>query len=296
MLNPITLEPIPTEFDETAAANMAIFADYYKRLRLLALSAFQWHDLPEGMNERYLEGCLYWYGRAALIKDPELGYLNTKCTPSETLNIYGDALEYNCYGIGYTRDFALDDMALVRNNYEMLPTDSTIQIFAGKLYEAERTINVNIKAQKTPVLILCDRNQRLSLKNIYMKYDGNEPVIFGDKNLDPNTFQVLETGAPFVAANVEAYKRNVWSEALSFLGINNVDTEKKERLVTGEVTANNQMIELSAETMLLTRQQAAEDFNKKYNTNITVTRRTFRKEETVINGTLHDPASEPDRE
>ena len=299
MLNPITLEPVPTQFEEAAALNMAVFADYYKRLRLLALSLFEWENLPESMNERFLEQCLYWYGKAAIVNDENLGIINTKCTPSESLNIYGEATEYHCYSTGYDANFPLDDMVYVRNNLEALPTDATIQLFAQRLYEAERTIDVNIKAQKTPVIILCDEKQRLTMKNIYMKYDGNEPVIYGKKGLDIDDIKVLRTDAPFVADKLEEYKRNVWSEALSFLGINNVMTEKKERLLTGEVDANNQMIDLSAQTMLLTRELAAEKFNRLWpGRNISVRQRSYQE---IIkrlgggdNGSIYNGAEETD--
>lgn len=301
MLNPITLQPVPTQFEEAAGMNAAVFGDYYKRLRLLALSVFEWENLPDSMSARFLESCLYWYGKAAIVKDDTLGIINTKCTPSESLNIYGEATEYHCYSTGYDADFALGDMVYVRNNLEALPTDSTIQIFAQRLYEAERTIDVNIKAQKTPVFILCDEKQRLTLKNVYEKFDGNEPVIFGKKGLDADDIKTLRTDAPFVADKLEEYKRNVWSEALSFLGINNVMTEKKERLVTGEVEANNQLIDLSAQVMLLTRQLAAEQFNKLYpGYNISVRQRSYqeliKKLGGADNGEVHDGAADTTQE
>ena len=298
MLNPITLEPIPTQFDETAMLNEATYGDYYKRLRLLALSVFEWENLPDSMSARFLESCLYWYGKAAIVNDDTLGIINLKCTPSEALNIYGDAIEYHCYSTGYDNTFPLDDMVYVRNNLEAAPTDATIQLFAQRLYEAERTIEVNVKAQKTPVIILCDEKQRLTMKNVYQKFDGNEPVIFGKKGLDLDDIKVLRTDAPFVADKLEEYKRNVWSEALSFLGINNVMTEKKERLVTGEVDANNELIDLSAQTMLLTRQFACEQYNKLWGGNISVRQRSYQE---IIkrlgggdNGNLHDGAQATD--
>ena len=292
MLNPITLEPIPSQFDETAMLNEATYGDYYKRLRLLALSIFEWENLPDSMSARFLENCLYWYGKAAIVNDDTLGIINLKCTPSEALNIYGDAIEYHCYSTGYDNTFPLDDMVYVRNNLEAAPTDATIQLFAQRLYEAERTIEVNVKAQKTPVIILCDEKQRLTMKNVYQKFDGNEPVIFGKKGLDLDDIKVLRTDAPFVADKLEEYKRNVWSEALSFLGINNIMTEKKERLVTGEVDANNELIDLSAQTMLLTRQLACEQYNKLWGGNISVRQRSYQE---IIkrlgggdNGNIHD--------
>lgn len=271
----ILLNPVRKQFDDTAALNNFTFIDFYKRLRLLALSMFKWENLPDTMNERFLEKTLYYMGIACFIKDDNLGFLNLKCLPSDYLNVYEEAYKYTAYSINYSKVYDLENLVLVRNNYENIPTDTTIQLFARRLYEAERTIDVNIKAQKTPVLVKCDEKQRLTLKNLYMNFDGNTPVIFGDKNLDITGVQVLETNAPYVADKLQEYKRNVWNECLSFLGVNNVETEKSERLISDEVNANSQMIQLSAQTMLLTRQQAAKEFNEKYGLNVSVSLRSF---------------------
>lgn len=104
------------------------------------------------------------------------------------------------------------------NNWERIPTISTIQLFALRLYEAERTCDVNIKAQKTPIMLLCPEKQRLTLRNLYSKYDGNEPFIFGDNTqLDSNALRSVDTKAPFVADKILEYKKEIWNEALTFL-------------------------------------------------------------------------------
>lgn len=294
MFNPV-LNPTGRQIDTTKMLNNYTFLDFYKRLRLLALSVFKWENLPESMNERFLEKCLYYQGIACFVHDEKLGFLNLRCLPSEQLNVYEEALKYTAFSINYNKTFDRDNIVLVRNNYEQLPTDTTIQLFARRLFEAERTTDVNIKAQKTPVLIKCPEKQRLTLKNLYSQYDGNSPFIFGDKDLDVSEFTVLNTNAPFVADKLAEYKRNIWNEALTFLGINNVETEKNERLVTDEVNANNNMIQLAAETMLLTRKQAAEEFNKKYGFNVSVSVRSFKEltdnfneKEVANNGEIYD--------
>lgn len=273
-INPMTLQPIPSQVAETEALNLATFQDYYSRLRLLALSMFEWENLPETMSARYLEETLFSYGKAAIVKDDILGVINTKCTGSNTINIYGDCVSYNCYGTGYDKDFALDDMVLVRNNLDMIPTSATLQLFAARLTQAERTIDININAQKTPLIMLCDDKERLSLENIYVQYDGNKPVIKGFKQFNPDSFTVLKTDAPYVADKIELYKKDVWSEAMAFLGINNVVFEKRAQLTSGEVNVNNQMIEMASQIMLLTREQASEEMNKKYNLSTSVKLRT----------------------
>lgn len=262
---------------EAAVLNNAVYIDYYKRLRLLALSMFEWSGLPDSMDSRFLEKVLYENGLACFCYDDSLGWLSLRCLPSDYLNVYDLANRYKAYGTGYEKTFEKDNIVLVRNNLDEIPTINTIHLFAMRLFEAERSIEVNVKSQKTPVLIKCSDKQRLTLKNVYAKYEGNEPVIFGDKDLDVEEFTVLKTDAPFIADKLTEYKRNIWSEALSFLGVNNTPAEKGERLLKDEVNSNNQLIQLSAETMLLTRKKAAEEFNNKFGFNVSVKLRSYEE-------------------
>ena len=151
------------------------------------------------------------------------------------------------------------------NNWERIPTASTIELFARRLTEADRTCDVNIKSQKTPILLLANNKQRLTLENIYNQYNGNQPIIFGDKDqLSIDTIKSVNTEAPFVTDKVMAYKKEIWNEALEFLGINGLMTEKKERLITEEANANNEVINLNLQSYLVPRQRACEQFNKKF--------------------------------
>lgn len=259
----------------TKDMNTLTINDYYDRLKLIALSLFEWEGLPDSCNARFLEESLYTYGRALFIEDKTLGFLNMRCTPSGKLNNYDEPVSYRAYSTVYNEDFMRDDCVLIRNNYLERPTDITIMLFANRLTEAERTIDNNIKAQKTPFLLRCDDKDRLSLKKLYEQYDGHEPVIYGGKSIDPESVKVLKTDAPFVADKIQEYKRQIWNEALTFLGINNANSDKRERLITDEVNANNEVISINAQSMLLTRQWACEQINKKYNLNVSVRMRTY---------------------
>jgi len=153
---------------------------------------------------------------------------------------------------------------LVMNNWERIPTASTIELFALRLYEAERACDINIKAQKTPVLLLIDENQRFTMKNIYEQYDGNTPVIFGDRNqLSMDSIKAVKTDAPFVANDIMEYKKEIWNEALTFLGVNNL-SEKRERLISDETNTNNELINLNLMSYLQPRKLACKQFNEKY--------------------------------
>lgn len=140
-----------------------------------------------------------------------------------------------------------------------------MELFALRLYEAERTADINIKAQKTPVLLLMDEKQRLTMENLYSQYEGNKPVIFGDKNsLGENVIKAINTQAPFIADKIIDYKKEIWNEALTFLGINNIMVDKKERLITDEANSNNELINLNLQSYLAPRQEACRQFNEKF--------------------------------
>lgn len=196
------------------------------------------------------------------------------------MNIYGLPTSLNCYAFSYNQyrtlytglegisDNKLENYRntraiLVMNDWERVPTANTLQLFAYRLYECERTCDVNIKAQKTPILLTVDEKQRLTLENLYSQYDGNQPFIFGDKHqLNLDTLKAINTSAPFVALDIMEYKKKIWNEALTFLGINNIIEEKKERLVTDEANSNNELINLNLQSFLAPRKLACKQFNE----------------------------------
>ena len=266
------IKPKDLRFLDSALMNSETYFDYVERFKKICLSMFEWVNLPESMNARYLEECLYYKGQASLLKDELYGFINTQCASNGYLNIYGLPSSLNCYSYQYNSirnlytglDGAEDkDCILVMNNWERIPTASTIELFCQRLAEAEMTATVNIKAQKTPVLIVVDENQRLMMENLYAQYDGNKPFIFGDKNqVGDGVVKSISTGAEFIADKIMEYKKQIWNEALQFLGINTLQTEKKERLITDEASSNNELINLNLQSMLVPRQEACKQFNK----------------------------------
>lgn len=252
--------------------NDLTFTDYYNRLSLLARTVFKWENLPNGMDEKWIENFLFKHGKCVFYNDATRGLMVAECNPDGTLNNYEEPVSVTPTGIDVEAISLTpgEDCVLIRNNDEMLPTSETLKLFAYRLAEISRTIDVNVNAQKTPVLVLTSDKQKLTLKNVYAQWNGNEPVIYGDKNLDIDGIKVLKTDAPIVFPQLQNQKLTLWNECLTFLGVNNANTEKRERLITDEVEANNDHIDLSADCMLKARQKAVEQINKLFKTNITV--------------------------
>ena len=266
--------PPKDAFRDAMILNSETYADYLGRMKKICLSMFEWKNLPPSMNARFLEMCLYYNGQAAMLYDENYGYMNTMAADGGYINIYGLPTEVQCYSYRFNQRRSLftltsgeekdKECILVMNNYERIPTQSTVILFAKRLAEAQRTADVNIQAQRTPILIATDQKQYFTLKKMYEEYDGNTPAIFADKNLiDPNSLKAIKTEAPFIAQNIMDYKREIWNEFLTTMGISNL-SEKRERMISNEVDSNNELINLNLQALLAPRKEACQLFNEKY--------------------------------
>lgn len=258
-------------FWESAWLNNRTYIHYYNRLTELAISMFEWKNLPDSIDPRFLELVLFSDGMAVFFKDEVLGYLALQTMIGGNLDVYRIPKIRRAYATnGYNRSLDEKDSVIIFNN--MLHTNclTDVELFARRLYECERTIDVNIKAQKTPIMIACDENQRLTMKNLYQQYDGNEPFIFGGKDMDIKKIQAIVTGAPYVADKVMQTKFQIWNEAMTYLGISNINMHKKERLLNDEITRNMGSTVASRYTRLEMRKQACKKINEMFGLNIDV--------------------------
>lgn len=256
---------------ESAELNNKTYIDYHDRMKELCLNVFEWENLPPTVDERFLELTLYEYGYCLYFNDEVIGNLALTCTIGGMLDVYRNPVLRRAYAEnGYNKLCKSSDSVLIYNNFLRTPTELTVNLFARRMYEIERTIDTNVKAQKTPVAILASEQQRITLQNLYMQYDGNEPFIFGDKNLDIDGIKTINTGAPFIADKLQILKHQIWNEFLTFCGIENSNQDKKERLVSDEVGSNYGNVEAQRNVMLNARKQAAKKINKMFGTNINV--------------------------
>lgn len=256
------------EIDLAMQINDATYLDYFDRFKMLATSLFTWKNLDDicGVGaSRFLELALFENGRACFVKDPELGYMALRVNPSDKLNVYMLPTKVEAWSIGYNKQYDFDDITYIMNNELQKPTLASIKLFAYRLYETERTIDVNLSALKTPVLIEGDTKTILTLKNVYMQYSGNTPFIFGNKQFDiSNKLNVLKTDAPYYITDLDLHKHQIFNEALTILGIDNANTDKKERLITNEVESNTQLIGYYLNCWYKTRKKACDEINEKF--------------------------------
>lgn len=259
-----------TNFWESAVMNNATYIQYYNRLIELSIAMFDWTGLPNTIDPRFLELTLFKYGQAVFFEDEVMGYLALTNAVQGGFDVYGYPVASRAYSPynNYQKNLTLDDSVIIYNNYLRTPSSLDVEVFAKRLYNLDRVIDVNANAQKTPVLIKCAETQRLTMKNLYKEFDGNSPVIFGDNGLNDANFTVLSTEAPYVADRIYQLKTQIWNEALTYLGISNINVQKKERLITDEVSRNMGGVIASRYSRLNARQNACEKINKMFGLNV----------------------------
>lgn len=261
-----------SDFWASALVNNRTFNAWYSRLKEIAITCFTWENIPDTIDKRFLELCLFERGMCLFFNDEDLGgYLALNTTIGGKLNVYNIPVERRAYATnGYNRNMTEKDSVLIWNNYIHCNSVDDILMFAWRLTNIDRTIDVNVNAQKTPVLIKTTENQRLTVQNVYMKYEGNQPVIVGDKNLDDNGIQVLKTDAPYVADKLTDLKVQIWNEALTYLGIPNVSFNKRERMIKDEVQRTQGGVVASRFSRLKAREEACEQINKMFDLDLSV--------------------------
>lgn len=259
-------------FGESAVMNNATYTQYFNRLVELSVSMFEWQGLPETVDPRYLELHLFQNGSMLYFRDEVMGDLCLDCIANGKFDVYGNPISRRAYSSynQYQKTLNESDSVIIWNNYLRQPSVLDVKMFAKRLYNLDRIIDVNANAQKTPVLVQGTEKQRSTLINLYKEFDGNAPFIFGDKNLDLNSLRAISTNAPYVADKLYQLKTQIWNEALTYLGISNLNIQKKERMITDEVQRNQGGTIASRYSRLEARREAVDKINRMFGTDISV--------------------------
>ena len=250
------------EFWNAKKCNDWTFIQYYNRLVDLAISQFEWVNLPPTCDRRFLELALFTDGMAVFFKDEVMDYLTLQCVISGPLDVYRIPIYRRAYASnGYQMELSKENSVLIFNNSLHINSQLDIEMYAWRLYEIQRAIDTNVKLQKNPKIITCSETQRLTIINLFKQYDGNYPFIFADKQMDLSGLNAIDISSPYVADKLQVLKGLVWNEAMTYLGIGNTNDEKRERLNTLEVKSGMGDVEAQRYTKLMEREIACERIN-----------------------------------
>ena len=261
-----------TQFDDSVCYQLYTFDQYLDLFTEIAISSFEWVGLPSTVDARFIEVGLYEDKAMLYFNDEVMGNLCLRGILGGQLDVYNIPLDRRAYASnGYQRVCGRSDSVIIWDNMSHWCCKDKMLIYAKRLAELDATIDINCNAQRTPILIKGSEQQQLSLKNAYKEYAGNEPVIFASNDFmdgDGSSFGVFTTGAPFVADKLYELKVNLWNEALTYLGVTNISIQKKERMIKDEVQRLQGGVMANRYSREFARQQACEQINRMFNTQI----------------------------
>ena len=257
------------------AINDATYYSYLYRLMDLYMSVFEWKNLPVGCDARMLEWWLMFNGFVGFIydetlekaapDDAPLGYAIMQLLLQGQMNMYQLPKQRSAYSVDsaipLVQGLNKENSVIIFNSQMRVSPFPTLCMFASRLCNIERSIDVNVAQQKCPKVIKCNEKEKLSYENMINQVADNEMYIWGDSKLDLTKVETLDNTSPYVSSELNVLLHQKWNEALTYLGIENTNTDKKERMVTDEVLSNMGDVEANRFTRLNPRKKAANEIN-----------------------------------
>lgn len=262
----------PPKAKQNDVENFITESFMFERFKLLMLNQFKWTGLEEfNIQERHLENYLFEDGTCLFFEDKVLGLMCLPCYGEGPQNVYGDYLSYRTTGFNYSKSYKAEDCVLIENNKMRMPTFKAVAYFVNQLFDLKRTMDINVKQLRLQTLFTATDKNVLTVKKIIDDIDQFNWAIVTDSTLQTDEIaKAIPTGVKCMLPELTDRYNAVMNEALTYFGINNANTDKRERLITDEANANNQLIDSCAEMFLESRKRACEEINKKFGTNIRV--------------------------
>lgn len=247
------------------------YMEVFNRITNVALSRFKWNNLPSTCNARALELTLYFYGKALFFDDPDKGFMHTPVTLNGPFNVYYESITRRAYSFDYEHEYTIDNSVLIRDNITMTPSYLNPWIYAPKIADALRSIDVHTQTLKRPYIISCQEKQLQSVTTKFQKISDNEPIIVGSKDMEnPNNISVLNMNVPCVLSDMWSNVKNYYNQVYTSLGIENRFQEKKERMVSSEAAGESNVTRHVLQSAIAMREQACEEINKMFNLNVSI--------------------------
>lgn len=255
--------------------NSEVFWYNFNRLKLKAISMFEWINLPKEIDERYLELMLCQNGYVCFFKDqlvPDVDtYFALQCTLGGRFNVYNIPTVYQIYtASGYNTRRTAEDSVIIYNNLLHSPTVPLLMYHAYNIANVERTIEINLNQLKRPYIFLVPENQRFTFTKLVNDIKNNQDVIIGNKDLNLENVLPINTITPNNTLDLYTLKKRYYNEALTDMGINNLNVDKKERLVSDEVSSNDEDVLINRNSMLYARKIACKQINEMFGLNVDV--------------------------
>lgn len=256
------------QYQQSARVSM-----YEKLIEMLAVSRFKWTGLPEGIPERFIELTLFERGLVVFFIDKSLHrYMATWANYSGSINTYLEPTRFTPQGNNYWyKTLDSKECVPIWDNQLRAPMLDVMFIYAQRLALLDRALDISLENMSVPLIIACTEEQRLTVENMFRQREEGIPVILTTDGTEiMNDVRVFPNNSQSNLDKILQAKAQIWNECVKFLGIENANNEKKERLITDEVQAGSETTDVFRLSFLKSRQQACDTINSLFGTTIGV--------------------------
>lgn len=246
------------------------------RMLYVASSAIEWVGLPEEIDTVYLENCLNRAGAAILMRDPVADmYAVGQNASVGPLDIYGYPKDRRVIFLnGQTVNTNRDESVIIYNNSMRSADLDFFDAIARRLADTDAAVDINMQSQKTMPIIPVTEQQRLTFENIYTDIVNNIPYILVDNNgVDVTQLRealTFDNRKSFTSDLMISVQREIWNRFLTYVGVNNVNIEKRERTNVPEINSNLDEIFVMRRNRLNARERACQLINQKWGLDVSV--------------------------
>lgn len=271
---------------------------YLRILTELCSNRFKWSGMPKTVDLRFLELTEYYRGVSIFYDDPEYGFLALQGGGTNFLNMMNNPTGFQVVGNNFvSKTISAKDCVPIWANYMRMPDIDIVTIYATKLAQLDRTIEINSDNARQSKVIITPDNQRLSYENINRQISEgqNNIKVNGAAMQDLSNIIAVDLGInPDTLEKLHILRTRLWSECMGLLGIDNANQDKKERLVAAEVDANSDQTSMMRYVNLNARRMACEQINAKYGLNVSVEYYTDADREAALEPDAEDDNKEDD--
>lgn len=265
-----------------------VYMNYFQNI---ACTMFDWHNMGNQFDARFAEAALFWNGWVTICWDDLLESFvcgNTIAGGADDgvgFNMYGDYTSSQINAVnGYNRMLNKYNSVIVYNDFSRISNTATgatpfspkqyLEHIVSEMAYTQETKMVNLTSMGSPLIFTGTDEQRLSLFQMIEKFVYRKRFIMLNKEqFDKDDIKAVDTGVQCWLQNLDDSFERARNKGLTYLGVNNAMTSKRERLIVDEVNANNAEISTMAMSKLISRNTALEKLNKIFGSKCYVTLR-----------------------
>lgn len=245
---------------KTPIKNSEQYRFYCRYLYQKLISVFKW-QIPDYWDENFFQLCLYSIGFTAVVKTDKYGTIFQPCTVGGRNVFYMPAYVILANPLlpeitGKQLEIG-SEASVIKLTPDYLGVLDLVGFYAEKMALCSQGIDVNIINSKL-AYVFSAKNiaQAKAFYKMFDRITDGEPAVVIDKGLFnedgvPNwqlfTQNLKQT---YIADSLISDLRKLEDEFNTRIGIPNANTDKRERLITDEVNANNVETETLAELWL----------------------------------------------